>query len=233
MRETGRVGFAMAVLIVLLAAIVTISGIGTLFFNDVYTQWFDVMLGSHGIGPAYAGRFVATPQAYRISALHILPGVAWMIIMPLQFSRLRKRSLPTHRVLGRVFLICAAITWIGMLGMLTMPFSDNGGELAPNLLFGSLFLVSGVLAFWHIRHRRVVQHREWIIRHVSVGIGIALMRPVISIGLLAGVLEGSVAGAKLFFPHLFWLCFVLSVASGEIWIHLTRAGVQTKRHESR
>jgi hypothetical protein len=229
MRETGRVGLAMAVVVVTLATIVSISGIGTLFFNDVYTQWFDLLLGGYGIAPAYAGRFVATPEASRLSALHILPGIVWMIIMPLQFSRLRKRSLPTHRVLGRVFLICAAIAWIGMLGMLTMPFSDDGWELVPNLLFGTLFLVSGVLAFWHIRHKRVVQHREWIIRHVSVGMGIALMRPIISIGLLSGALDGSVAGAKLFFPHLFWLCFVLSVASGEIWINLTRASVPAKR----
>lgn len=219
----------MAVVVVTLAAIVTISGIGTLFFNDVYAQWFDKMLGGYGIGPAYAGRFVATPQAFRLSTLHILPGIAWMIIMPLQFSRLRKRSLGTHRLLGRVFLICAAIAWVGMLGMLTMPFSDDGFELVPNLLFGTLFLVSGVLAFWHIRHRRVVQHREWIIRHVSVGMGIALMRPVISIGLLAGALDGSVASAKLFFPHLFWLCFVLSVATGEIWINLTRPRAPTKQ----
>jgi hypothetical protein len=219
MRDAGRVAFA---LVVTLAAIVTVSGIGTLFFNDVYAQWFDLMLGGHGIGPAYAGRFVETPQSFRLSALHILPGIVWMLIMPLQFSRLRKRSLQTHRVLGRVFLLCAAIAWIGMLGMLTMPFSDDGWELVPNLLFGTLFLVSGVLAFWHIRHKRVAQHREWIIRHVSVGMGIALMRPIISIGLLSGALEGSVAGAKQFFPHLFWLCFVLSVASGEIWINLTR-----------
>jgi hypothetical protein len=219
MRETGRVGFA---LVVALAAIVTVSGIGTLFFNEVYGQWFDVLLGGHGIGPSYVNRFVATPRAHRLSALHILPGVVWMLIMPLQFSRLRKRSLATHRVLGRVFLICAAIAWIGMLGMLTMPFSEDGWERVPNALFGGLFLVSGVLAFWHIRHKRAAQHREWMIRHVSVGMGIALMRPMISIGLLAGVLEGSVPGAKLFFSHLFWLCFVLSVATAEIWINLTR-----------
>jgi hypothetical protein len=219
MRKTGRVGFA---LVVTLAAIVTISGIGTLFFNEVYAQWFDIALGGYGIGPAYAGRFVASSRASALSMLHILPGIVWMIIMPLQFSRLRTRSLQTHRLLGRAFLIFAAIAWIGMLGMLTMPFSDDGWELVPNLLFGSLFLISGVLAFWHIRNKRVVQHREWIIRHVSVGMGIALMRPVISIGLLSGALEGSVAGAKQFFPHLFWLCFVLSVATGEIWINLTR-----------
>lgn len=219
MRETGRVAFA---LVVTLATIVTLSGIGTLFFNDVYGRWFDVVLGGFGIGPAYVSRFVATPQAHRLSALHILPGIVWMIIMPLQFSRLRKRSLARHRVLGRVFLICAAIAWIGMLGMLTMPFSEDGWELLPNVLFGALFLVSGVLAFWHIRHKRVAQHREWMIRHVSVGMGIALMRPVISIGLLSGALEGSVAGIKLFFPHMFWLCFVLSVATAEIWINLTR-----------
>lgn len=219
MRETGRVAFA---LVVTLAAIVTISGLGTLFFNEVYGHWFDMMLGGFGIGPAYINRFVATPRASSISALHILPGIVWMIVMPLQFSRLRKRSLPTHRVLGRVFLVCAAVAWIGMLGMLTMPFSDDRWELVPNLLFGTLFLVSGVLAFWHIRHKRVALHREWIIRHVSVGMGIALMRPVASIALLSGLVEGSVAGIKDFFPHLFWLCFVLSVATAEIWINLTR-----------
>jgi hypothetical protein len=219
MREPGRVAFA---LVVTLAAIVTISGIGTLFFNEVYARWFDVVLGGFGIGPAYVNRFVASSRASAISALHILPGIVWMIVMPLQFSRLRKRSLATHRVLGRVFLVCAAVAWIGMLGMLTMPFSDDRWELLPNLLFGTLFLVSGVLAFWHIRHKRVAQHREWIIRHVSVGMGIALMRPVASISLLSGVVEGSVAGIKDFFPHLFWLCFVLSVATAEIWINVTR-----------
>lgn len=228
MRESGRIAFALAVT---LAAVVIVSGIGTLFFNDVYGRWFDVLLGGFGLGPAYVSRFAATPEAYRLSALHILPGIAWMIIMPLQFSRLRKRSLPTHRALGRVFLICAAIAWIGMLGMLTMPFSDDSWELLPNLLFGGLFLVSGVLAFWHIRHKRVVQHREWIIRHVSVGMGIALMRPVALIGLQTGAIEGSVASFKLFFPHLFWLCFVLSVATAEIWINVTRTRAHTKRQE--
>ncbi len=219
MRAVGRVGFA---LVVSLAAIVTLSGLGTLFFNDAYAQWFDLLLGGHGIGPAYANRFVASPRATGLSALHIVPGIVWMLIMPLQFSRLRQRSLAAHRVLGRVFLVCAAIAWIGMLGMLTMPFSDDGWELVPNCLFGALFLISGALSFWHIRHKRVALHREWMIRHVSVGMGIALMRPVVSIGLLSGVLDGSVEGAKQFFPHLFWLCFVVSVATAEIWINSTR-----------
>lgn len=219
MRGVGRVGFA---LVVALAAIVIASGIGTLFFNEVYAQWFDLLLGGRGIGPAYANRFVASSRAFGLSALHILPGIVWMLIMPLQFSRLRERSLASHRVLGRVLLICAAAAWIGMLGMLTMPFSDGGWELVPNLLFGALFLVSAVLGFWHIRHKRAAQHREWMIRHVCVGMGIALMRPVVVVGISCGLLEGSVVAAKQFFPHLFWLCFVLSVATGEIWINSTR-----------
>ena len=204
------------------------TGVGTIFFNAAYTAPFDLMLGGNGVAPHYLGRFVASPTNLAKTCLHILPGIVWMAIVPLQFSSLRARSIQAHRVLGRVFLVCAALAALGMLALLTMPFSPSHMELVPNLLFGTLFVVSGVKAFRHVKRGNIALHREWIIRHVSVGMGIALMRPVALISFNTGFVGPTLEDAQQFFPHLFWMSFVTSVGIAEIWINVTRSNASTQ-----
>ena len=222
MRDTvGRVGWAV---VIVLCAIVITTGVGTVFFNEAYTPLFDLLLGGRGIAPSYLGRFVASTDALARTALHVLPGLVWMLVVPLQFSGLRRRSLRAHRALGRIALLCAACAAAGMLALLAMPYGTGNWELIPNLLFGSLFVISGALGFVRIRQKRVTEHREWMIRHVAVGMGIALMRPVAVVAFQTGLVRGTVAQAQEFFPHLFWIGFVVSGLVAEIWINVTRAG---------
>jgi hypothetical protein len=218
----GRVARFGSVVVIGLCAIAIATGVGTLFFNEPYTPLFDHLLGGHGIAASYLGRFVASTDARTRTALHVLPGLVWMLVVPLQFSGLRRRSIRAHRVLGRIVLLCAAFASAGMLTLLAMPYGAGNWELIPNLLFGSLFVVSGTLAFASIRRKRVTEHREWVIRHVAVGMGIALMRPVAVVAFQTGFVGGSVPQAQEFFPYLFWIGFVLSVIVAEIWIKVTR-----------
>jgi hypothetical protein len=50
-------------------------------------------------------------------------------------------------------------------------------EAAARFLAG-LFLFRLGKAFWFIRRRNVVLHREWMIRAVAIALGVATTRPI-------------------------------------------------------
>jgi uncharacterized membrane protein len=159
-----------------------------------------------------------------LTLVHIVPGTLFMILGPLQFSStIRTRHLEWHRWSGRVFVICGLVIGISALVMsFRMPAIGGVNQAAATTLFGSFFLFAVCKAFWHIRRREIVLHREWMIRAFSIGLAVATIRPIVGIFFATSPLTELTP--REFFGIAFWIGFVLHLIAAEAWIRTTPAG---------
>jgi uncharacterized membrane protein len=159
-----------------------------------------------------------------LTLVHIVPGTLFMILGPLQFSStIRTRHLGWHRWSGRVFVICGLVIGISALVMsFRMPAIGGVNQAAATTLFGSFFLFAVCKAFWHIRRREIVLHREWMIRAFSIGLAVATIRPIVGIFFATSPLTDLTP--REFFGIAFWIGFVLHLIAAEAWIRTTPAG---------
>ncbi|HWY44169.1 MAG TPA: DUF2306 domain-containing protein [Candidatus Sulfotelmatobacter sp.] len=163
-----------------------------------------------------------------LTLLHILPGMLFMVLGPLQFMRgLRAKHPAIHRWSGRVFLATSAV--IGVTG-LTMVLRDSIGGLDEKtaiVIFGSFFLIAMGKALWHALHREFARHREWMIRGFAIGLAVATIRPIMGGFFAAAVMRGHTPEPKEFFGMAFWIGFTLQAIAAEIWIRYTRERAPT------
>lgn len=154
-----------------------------------------------------------------LTFMHILPGMMVMLLGPWQFMPgIRARHLSFHRISGRIYIACAFIVGISAL---CMPFIMRpiGGvnEAAASILFGIYFLVALSKACWHIIHKNVPLHREWMLRAFAVGLAVSTVRPVIALFFAVSGLP-----PQVFFGTAFWIGFTLHAMFAEVWINYTR-----------
>src|ERR1700675_1614558 len=159
-----------------------------------------------------------------LTLVHIVPGMLFMILGPLQFSsRIRARHLRWHRLSGRVFVVCGVVIGVSALGRgFRMPAIGGLNQAAATTLFGTFFLFALCKAFWHIRRREVALHREWMIRAFSIGLAVAAIRPIMGVFFATSPLTGLTP--REFFGIAFWIGFVLHLIAAEAWIRSTPAG---------
>jgi uncharacterized membrane protein len=158
-----------------------------------------------------------------LSLLHIVPGMLFMALGPLQFVRgLRAKYPQVHRWSGRIFLTTSAV--VGITG-LTLAFGKTIGgvdEKAAITLFGSFFLIALARGLWHALRREFAHHREWMIRGYAIGLAVATVRPIMGTFFAAAVLRGHRPEPSEFFGTAFWLGFTLQMIAAEIWINYTK-----------
>jgi uncharacterized membrane protein len=158
-----------------------------------------------------------------LTLVHIVPGMLFMILGPLQFSPgIRARHLRWHRFSGRVFVVCGLVIGISAVVMsFGMPAIGGLNQAAATALFGVFFLFALSRAFWHIRRRQIALHREWMIRAFAIGLAVATIRPIIGIFFATSPLSGLTP--REFFGIAFWIGFVLHLIAAEAWIRTTSA----------
>jgi uncharacterized membrane protein len=156
-----------------------------------------------------------------LTLVHIVPGLLFMLLGPLQFSpTIRARHLRWHRWSGRIFVICGVVIGTSALVMsFGMPAIGGFNQAAATTLFATFFLFALCKAFWHIRRREAALHREWMIRAFSVGLAVATIRPIIGMFFATSRLSGLTPHE--FFGIAFWIGFVLHLITAEVWIHAT------------
>jgi len=193
-----------------------------------------LMHGYHPPAPAAnpaLAQFAALDNVFAphpiLTMVHILPGVLFVTLGPLQFNaKLRKRHPKWHRLSGRIFLIAALI--IGLSGLImsfAMPAIGGPLQAAATTVFSIYFLFALGKAFWHIRKREVPSHRHWMIRAFSIGIAVATIRPIVGLFFATSRLSGLTP--HQFFGMAFWIGFLLHAFLAEYWIRETAAANQT------
>jgi uncharacterized membrane protein len=158
-----------------------------------------------------------------LTLVHIVPGLLFMILGPLQFNpTIRARHLRWHRLSGRVFVVCGLVVGISAIVMsFGMPAIGGVNQAAATTLFGTLFLFALCRAFWHIRRGEVALHREWMIRAFAIGLAVATIRPIIGMFFATSPFTGLTP--REFFGIAFWIGFVMHLIVAETWIHATAA----------
>ena len=156
-----------------------------------------------------------------LTLIHIVPGLFFMVLGPLQFSSsIRARHLWWHRLSGKVFVICGLVIGISALLMsFAMPAIGGVNQAAATTFFSIVFLFALSKAFWHIRRREIALHREWMIRAFAIGLAVATIRPIIGIFFATSPITGLTPHE--FFGTAFWIGFVLHLIAAEAWIHAT------------
>jgi uncharacterized membrane protein len=153
-----------------------------------------------------------------LTFLHIIPGAVILTLAPFQFSSgIRRRHIRFHRWSGRVVLLAALAAVLSAL--LLGAISPFGGLTAASAVavFGVFFLVALLRAFLAIRRGDVARHREWMIRMLSICLGIATIR---IIGLLL-VLTTRARPLEVI-GLSFWLGWGLTFGAAELWVRYTR-----------
>lgn len=158
-------------------------------------------------------------QHKALTLAHILPAGLFMALMPLQFiRRIRERHVGWHRWSGRFLVALGVLVGASALAMSFTSSIGGANEMAATTLFALLFLIFLALGFRNIRKRRVVQHREWMLRAFGVALGIATTRPIVGAFFAAGRLS-----PHDFFGTAFWLGFSLTLMGAEVYIQTSRA----------
>lgn len=158
-------------------------------------------------------------EAHPITTLmHVVPGIVFMVLGPFQFiGKIREKFRNFHRWSGRIFMInCIFIGISGLVMAILFPFAGIIEQIAI-FFFAFAFLFSIYKAFYHIRKYEIQQHREWMIRVFSIGLGISTIRILIALLLLFTNYK-----QIDFFAWVFWAGFGGTWLVGEIWIWATR-----------
>jgi uncharacterized membrane protein len=157
-----------------------------------------------------------------LTLVHIVPGLFFMVLGPLQFSStIRSRHLKWHRWSGRIFVSCGYLIGISALVMsIGMPAIGGLNQAAATTLFGVFFLFALSKAFRHIRRREIALHREWMIRAFAIGLAVATIRPIV--GVFFATSRWSGLTPHEFFGAAFWIGFVVHLIAAEAWVQRTR-----------
>jgi len=153
-----------------------------------------------------------------LTLLHIMPGLVFVILGPLQFvTKIRTRYINLHRWCGRIYVASGLL--VGVTALILGIIVGFGGstETAAVTFFSVLFLIFLGLAVFRIRRREISAHREWMIRAFALGLAITTMRPMVAV---------LIALTDLPFPEIlgvsFWLAFSLHLVIAELWVNITR-----------
>ncbi len=165
--------------------------------------------------PGFDAGFARLPP---LTMAHIVPGVLFMVLAPLQFvRRIRVQWPQLHRLLGRLFVAASVVIGVtGLIMSFTLPIGD-GIETAATAVFSVLFLFALWKAVLHVRRGAIAPHREWMIRAFAIGLAVATIRPIVGLFFALTALS-----PREFFGIAFWIGFTLHLVLAEIWIVATR-----------
>lgn len=108
--------------------------------------------------------------------------VSWVIIVhifcgslallsgpPLLWEYFRNRFLKIHRILGKVYIISILVSAISALYLtFTTAKSVNLPYVFSLQILISVWISSTLFAFWSVKNRKMVQHKEWMVRSYIV-----------------------------------------------------------------
>jgi uncharacterized membrane protein len=151
---------------------------------------------------------------------HVIAGLVLLLLIPVQLSaRVRSRFPVVHRWLGRALMVIGIAVGLSGYAMVAIPI---GGwlEVSAIVVYATAFLAALVIAWRSIRRGDVGRHREWMLRMIAIGLGIATTRPVVGAFFATSRLTGLTPSQ--FFGAAFWIGFTSTTLAGEWYVRRTR-----------
>ena len=117
-----------------------------------------------------------------ITALHLVPGLLFFLLGPLQFHAGIRQVRLFHRTSGFSFIITGIVSSFGVMWMV-IAFPAVGGLLTQAVTFAltlAMILLMGI-AWRAIRNRNIQAHRKAMIRAFALGLTVSTARVFIEI----------------------------------------------------
>ena len=164
----------------------------------------------------FNNRYIAHPYQ---TLIHAGLGILYAVLGPLQFAApIRDRFKKFHRVCGRILVPCAVLIGISAITIgLTFPVFGHPANWVIVVVSGALMIFAFVRAVMFARQRKLIVHREWMIRGYAIGISVAWFR-----FMLNDVLQPAGLDFMTSWNIVLWTSFPLFVIAAETWIRLTR-----------
>ena len=157
-----------------------------------------------------------------ITKLHVVPGILYLALAPLQFlPAIRNRFRNFHRRSGQMLTVIGLVLGLAALFIgLVIPFSGLPEQVVI-AVFGVFYLISIIKGFQFARARQFAAHREWMLRAFAIGLSIVTMR-LIFIPILISI--GNPTNEQITFYSIvsFSISFLAHSLFAEIWIKYTR-----------
>jgi Predicted membrane protein (DUF2306) len=165
--------------------------------------------------PLLAGLDAAFASHAILTLAHILPALAFVLILPFYFFG--KSAIAS--LAERLIFPLGAI--VGITAYAMSAYSVGGWvELSAILFFNSFFLFSLARAYQFARRGEACQKRSWLLRAIVVLLGIATTRPVMGVFFATASLTHLVPSQ--FFGIAFWIGFSINTIVVELWLRATR-----------
>jgi uncharacterized membrane protein len=115
-----------------------------------------------------------------ILTMHISFGIIAILSGPFQFfPSIRKKNPRIHRITGRIYLLSILIASISAIYLAIFDGIIKNGRFTFGVgLLGlaMAWLLTCGMAFWAVKHRNFVQHREWMVKSYVVTCGFTTYR---------------------------------------------------------
>ena len=168
--------------------------------------------------PKYPGFDAGFSKHRVITLLHMVPGVAFMVLGPLLFAKKIRKRPGLFKWVRTIFFVSAYMVGISALAVSYTISIGGANETAAATLYGLFFLYSLTRSLIHISKGEFALYREWLLRAFAIGLAIATVRPIVGLFFALSSLS-----PHEFFGIAFWLGFTIHLIIAEAWIRHTRA----------
>jgi hypothetical protein len=149
-----------------------------------------------------------------LTLAHIIPALAFVLLLPLWFSVRMRTNEPAHRRLTWTLFALGTIVGVTAIPLVANPVG-GATELSAIIVFDSLFLFSFARAFMlFLKHEP--HYREWMLRAIAVLLGIATTRPIM--GIFFATARLTHLEPRQFFGIAFWIGFGVTYLAGEWYL---------------
>lgn len=162
-RWAGRAFYLAALVgLVVFGIYIVLRASGATFKN--FDQWKDLVSGAPMHTPA---EWIASVGI----GMHYFMGTVLVLAWPILFSsKIRVRHRAVHRWTGRVYVTAGFFAGVGGLSFILAHHTGTAPHTAF-AIWGSVMMLSAVMAFVHARAKRFDAHRAWAIRLFAMVLG--------------------------------------------------------------
>ncbi len=148
---------------------------------------------------------------------HFIFAACTLFIGPLQFVPfIRNRFITFHRFAGRFYIIGSIVSALTVYVLLVTTYTLEGAILSLGLL-AAIWLFTTIAAYRFIRKRKIILHKEFMIRSYVCGLAFVFIRLLPEINDVTGIfnfIEDDTMRRTVYE----WICWVYPLMFVEFWL---------------